>query len=137
MSSLLQKKDYRRNTCTCWVPFIKFEMTRISRNSRICPDMTSTYPSSARVYIGKYLQLQHAVSIPEKISICLLFPVKVSVYQYLLLDSSHRENIDSPLRVDDYRNFPKFSTETRLEYVWKKSRNSELRVFIFVLINAT
>ena len=25
----------------------------------------------ARVYIGKYLQLQHAVSIPEKISICL------------------------------------------------------------------
>ena len=28
--------------------------------------MTSTYPSSARVHIGKYLQLQHAVSIPEK-----------------------------------------------------------------------
>ena len=33
--------------------------------------MTSTYPSSACVYIEKYLQLQHAVSIPEKISICL------------------------------------------------------------------
>ena len=33
--------------------------------------MTCTYPSSARVYIGKYLQLQQAVSIPEKISICL------------------------------------------------------------------
>ena len=90
----------------------------------------------ARVYIGKYLQLQHAVSIPEKISICLLFPVKVSVYQYLLLDSSHRENVDSPLRVDDYRNFPKFSAETRLECVWKNSRNAQLRVFILVLINA-
>ena len=33
--------------------------------------MTSRYPSSAIVYIGKYLQLQHAVSIQEKISICL------------------------------------------------------------------
>ena len=66
VSSLLQKKVYRRNTCTCWVPFIKSEMTRILRNSRICPDITSTYPSSARVYIGNYLQLQHAVSIPER-----------------------------------------------------------------------
>ena len=63
------KKVYRRNTCTCWVPFIKFEMTRILRNSRICHDILVL--SSARVYIGKYLQLQHAVSIPEKISICL------------------------------------------------------------------
>ena len=71
VSSLLQKKAYRHNTCTCWVPFVKFEMTRISRNSRIRPDMTCTYPSSARVYIGKYLQLQRAVSIPEKISIWL------------------------------------------------------------------
>ena len=53
------------------MPFIKFEMTRILRNSRICTDITSTYPSSARVYIGKYLQLQHAVSVPEKTSICL------------------------------------------------------------------
>ena len=141
MSSLLQKNLYRRNTCTCWVPFIKFEITRIFRNSRICPDITNTYPSSARVYIGKYLQLQHAVSIPEKISICLnrgleesmeyyytlraeatsiFFTVKVRVYQYLSLGSSQRENVDSSRRVDDYRNFPKFCPETRLECVWKK-----------------
>ena len=66
------KKVYRRNTCTCCVPFIKFEITRILHNSRICPDLiTCTYPSCAPVYIGKYLQLQHAVSIPEKISISL------------------------------------------------------------------
>ena len=73
VSSLLEKKVYRRNTCTCWVHFIKFEMTRILHNSRIRPDVTCTYPSSARarVYIGKYLQIQHVVSIPEKISIWL------------------------------------------------------------------
>ena len=42
--------------------------------------MTSTYPSSACVYIEKYLQLQHVVSIPEKISICL--------------NSGHEESMD-------------------------------------------
>ena len=79
------KKVYRRNTCTCWVRFIEFEMTRILRNSRICPDITCTYPSSARVYIGKYLQLQHAVSIPKKISICLNRGNEESIDDYYTL----------------------------------------------------
>ena len=48
--------------------------------------MTSRYPSSAIVYIGKYLQLQHAVSIPEKISICLNRGHEESMdYYYTLL----------------------------------------------------
>ena len=47
----------------------------------------------------------------------IFFAVKVSVQQYLSLGSSHRENEDSSRRVDDYKNFPKFSAETRLECV--------------------
>ena len=100
VSSLLQKKDYRRNTCTCWVPFIKFEMTRISRNSRICPDMTSRYPSSARVYIGKYLQLQHAVSIPEKISICLNRGHEESMDYYYTLRAEATSNFFLQLKLE-------------------------------------
>ena len=34
-----------------------------------------------------------------------------------LLGSSHRENVDSARKVDDYRNFPKLFAETRLECV--------------------
>ena len=47
----------------------------------------------------------------------IFFAFKISVWQYLSLGSSHRENVESPRREDDYRNFPKFCAETRLECV--------------------
>ena len=78
---------------------------------------------------------------PRGIDGRLLYPASrgyINFFQFAvivcLLGSSHRENVDSARKVDDYRNFPKLFAETRLECVWKNSRNAELRVF--VLINA-
>ena len=78
---------------------------------------------------------------PRGIDGRLLYPASrgyINFFQFAvivcLLGSSHRENVDSARKVDDYRNFPKLCAETRLECVWKNSRNAELRVF--VLINA-
>ena len=81
--------------------FLLFFFTKIiSRNSRICPDMTSTYPNSARVHIGKYLQLQHAVSIPEKISICLNRGHEESMDYYYTLRAEATSNFFLQLKLE-------------------------------------
>ena len=62
--------------------------------------MTSRYPSSARVHIGKYLQLQHAVSIPEKISICLNRGHEESMDYYYTLRAEATSNFFLQLKLE-------------------------------------